>query len=94
MERKLQLDRATLAVALADHVEKLLSEAIAERESASLVVSGGTTPKPFFEALRDRELDWSRVTIVLADERWVPQQFMRVRFAHKWIKDAHVVGFS
>jgi len=74
MQRNLQLDRATLASALADHVATLLREAITERGSASLVVPGGSTPKPLFEALRGHELDWSRVTVVPTDERWVPPE--------------------
>lgn len=40
---------------------------------ALLVVSGGSTPKPLFAALRDKPLDWSRVDITLADERWVSE---------------------
>ncbi len=40
-------------------------------EIASLVVSGGSTPKPFFEHLSRRVLAWDRVRITLADERWV-----------------------
>ena len=37
------------------------------------MVSGGSTPKPLFEALRKTDLDWSKVTVTLADERWVPE---------------------
>jgi 6-phosphogluconolactonase len=35
-------------------------------------VSGGSTPKRFFEALSGRDLDWSKVTVTLVDERFVP----------------------
>jgi 6-phosphogluconolactonase len=45
---------------------------VEERSEARLVVSGGSTPLPFFERLRRRRLPWERVTITLADERWVP----------------------
>lgn len=38
----------------------------------SMVVSGGSTPGPCFEYLSTESLDWSRVTIVPSDERWVP----------------------
>mgnify|MGYP001823629503 CR=1 FL=1 len=40
--------------------------------NASLVVSGGSTPGPCFARLSNKPLDWSRVTVVPSDERWVP----------------------
>lgn len=66
-------DAAELATTLADDVLAALAGAIAAQGSATLVVSGGSTPKPLFERLaKDRALDWSAVTILLADERVVP----------------------
>ncbi len=34
-------------------------------------MSGGSTPKPLFQALCGRHIPWSKVTLTLADERWV-----------------------
>jgi 6-phosphogluconolactonase len=48
-----------------------LGAAITARGLASLVVSGGKSPIKLFELLRTESLDWSRVCIALADERWV-----------------------
>ena len=48
-----------------------LNAAIAARGLASLVVSGGKSPIKLFELLRAESLDWSRVCVALADERWV-----------------------
>ncbi|MFC7293679.1 6-phosphogluconolactonase [Marinobacter aromaticivorans] len=56
---------------LADAVAGFLMDRLKEAPRASLVVSGGSTPLPFFKALSTRELDWSRVDVLLADERWV-----------------------
>ena len=39
---------------------------------ASLVVSGGSTPGPCFDQLSLVQLDWSRVTVLPSDERYVP----------------------
>ena len=61
------------AVALADAVAKHLSERLLIAPRASLVVSGGSTPLPFFEALREKPLDWARIDVLLADERWVSE---------------------
>ena len=38
---------------------------------ATLSVPGGTTPGPVFDALSETDLDWSRVAVLLNDERWV-----------------------
>lgn len=61
------------AVALADAVANHLAERLLIAPRASLVVSGGSTPLPFFEALREKPLDWARIDVLLADERWVPE---------------------
>ncbi len=63
---------AELAGKLADKVAETLSAAVATRGSASIAVSGGSTPKAFFQALSSRTIDWAKVTITLVDERFVP----------------------
>src|SRR5271166_1249229 len=64
-------DIGALARALAAEIALSLAAAIAARGLASLVVSGGKSPLKLFELLREEPLDWSRVCIALADERWV-----------------------
>lgn len=64
-------DADRLAARLADQVRDWLAQALALRGRASLAVSGGSTPVAFFRALSCTELDWSRVAVTLADERWV-----------------------
>lgn len=66
-------DPKAAAEQLADRVAGQLITALETADRASLAVSGGSTPKPFFEALRTRALPWARVDITLADERWVPE---------------------
>ncbi len=60
-----------LARALAAEVASRLRLALAARPSASLGVSGGRTPQALFMQLAAEPLDWSRVQLTLADERWV-----------------------
>ncbi|WP_331373330.1 6-phosphogluconolactonase [Sinorhizobium chiapasense] len=62
---------AVLAEGLADAVSAKLAAAIEARGAASIAVSGGSTPKAFFQALSQRELDWTKVTVTLVDERFV-----------------------
>jgi 6-phosphogluconolactonase len=67
-------DVESLSQQLAAQIAKSLNAAIDTRGSASLVVSGGRTPVRLFEILRSQNLDWARVRIALADERWVDPQ--------------------
>ncbi|WP_262492531.1 6-phosphogluconolactonase [Marinobacter sp. AL4B] len=60
-----------IAEILAERVAEYLRLRLAEAPEATLVVSGGSTPLPFFRALRDKPLEWARIKIALADERWV-----------------------
>lgn len=63
---------ALQAEGLARDVAERLRTAIAARGEATLVVSGGRSPVAFFHSLAAQPLDWSKVVISLADERWVP----------------------
>ena len=54
-----------------------LRTALQERDSASLALSGGNTPKAFMRALSAQSLDWARVVVTLVDERWVPEDHAR-----------------
>ena len=61
------------ASALAERIANRLRDALTERGRAVLAVSGGSTPKPFFEKLSREVLDWANVQITLVDERWVSE---------------------
>jgi 6-phosphogluconolactonase len=71
LQRREFPDGAALAAAFAAWTSALLQQGIDERGEALLIVSGGTTPKRFFAALAASAIDWTRVTITLADERCV-----------------------
>jgi len=54
--------------------EKIISDletAILKNGKATLLVSGGNTPKPLFEKLSKIEMSWDKVIVGLCDERWV-----------------------
>jgi len=62
---------SVLDVALVENVVQALTADLNLRGMATLVVSGGRTPKGFFQLLSQQALNWEKVTITLADERWV-----------------------
>src|SRR3984957_7345234 len=69
VQRYADIDTSSRALAL--QIAANLGLALGARGLASLVVSGGRSPVRLFEILRTQPLDWGRVCIALADERWV-----------------------
>lgn len=74
LQQTLFENKDALNQGFADTIVKILSDAISQNGHASLIVSGGSTPLPLFQQLSQRDLEWSKVTITLADERWVDNQ--------------------
>lgn len=66
-------DRDFLHLRLADVIASELGDFIRRDGRATLSVPGGTTPGPVFDILSGVDLDWGLVSIVLNDERWVPE---------------------
>jgi 6-phosphogluconolactonase len=94
-------DPHALATALAGEIGTDLSEAIAVRNVASLVVSGGRTPIKFFQTLREEPLAWEHVWVTLADERWVDtsssdsnERLVREHLLQGRAQAAHFVGLK
>ena len=65
--------RGSLSSALATDVANALQHHVMSKGKACLAVSGGTTPKLFFETLSRIDIPWSKITITLVDERQVPE---------------------
>jgi len=66
-------ERGELDQIFAEQVTQILAQAIETKGKASIAVSGGSTPKGFFQALSQQTLAWDKVTVTLADERWVDE---------------------
>ncbi|CAN5399310.1 6-phosphogluconolactonase [soil metagenome] len=66
-------DTAAMNASMADAIEHRLAAAIASRGEALLAVSGGKSPIGWFERLSSADLDWSKVSVLLVDERWVDE---------------------
>lgn len=70
-------DSEMLAIDLANVLAGELKAALDHQERALFVVPGGSTPGPIFDDLCDADLDWSRVDVLLSDERWLPEVHVR-----------------
>ncbi len=70
------IESKLFAGAVADEIVQILSEAIEERGSASLVLAGGSTPAAVYRSLglppRVEQIQWGALRVYLGDERWVP----------------------
>jgi 6-phosphogluconolactonase len=62
-----------LADAIAARLAGCIDDALHARGRAMLALAGGRTPFPAYRRLAERPLDWSRVTLLPTDERWVPR---------------------
>lgn len=94
-------DGEALARSAAAWVADQLAVALVARGGATLVVSGGSTPAAMFEQLANAKLDWGRITIFLADDRWLPHshadsnaRLVREKLLQGPARSAHFVCFA
>ena len=69
-----------------------LEKAILEKGKASLLVSGGSTPKALFKKLSSFDIAWEKVKIALCDERWIASNNKDSN--EKLVRDSLLVGFA
>jgi len=60
-----------LASDLCQCIGEILTEAIRKKGRASMAVSGGSTPIRLFKELSLLSIDWTKIDLTLADDRWV-----------------------
>ncbi|HAU68395.1 MAG: 6-phosphogluconolactonase [Arenicella sp.] len=60
-----------LALDLADELINRFRVISDQHQNPFAAFSGGSTPKPLFEALSAQDFDWSQALLTLVDERWV-----------------------
>lgn len=70
----------TMGKAAADFVQKKLTEAIDRKGSANLILATGASQFKFLEALKERDIDWKKITVFHLDE-------------YKDISDTHPASF-
>lgn len=86
------------SAAAAAEIERALRTAIAQRGRAVFVGTGGRTPAAVYERLRNADLDWSRVTVTLSDDRCVgpdaPESNARLVQQHLLLGEAAAARFE
>jgi len=61
----------SLASDLCQCIGEILTEAIRKKGRASMAVSGGSTPISLFKEFSLLSIDWTKIDLTLADDRWV-----------------------
>ncbi|MFC4349435.1 6-phosphogluconolactonase [Kordiimonas lipolytica] len=86
---------------LAEACCEALMRGIRKRGTASWAVSGGSTPKPLFDAMSQAEIDWENIQVALVDERWVDlghprsnEAFMRAALQKGHAAEAMYIGMK
>lgn len=71
------LDCDLMYIDVASHLAGELETALSHSDRVSFAVPGGSTPGPVFDELCAADIDWSRVDVLLTDERQVPPDHER-----------------
>lgn len=95
------LDQIRLVAKLATTITDLLQKGIEANGTASLAVSGGSTPVSLFQKLSSIDIPWEKVHIALVDERWVEateddsnEKLVRMHLLQNNAKDAAFTGMK
>lgn len=73
MNRKVEVlpDQAALIQRSLDLILSKIEAAIQERGLFTITLSGGSTPKPLYEAIATKQLPWDKIHVFWGDERYV-----------------------
>ena len=77
MELVTYADSEMMMIEIAQRLAGELRQALQAADTASIAVPGGTTPGPIYDSLCAADLAWDRVSVLLTDERWVPEESPR-----------------
>lgn len=65
-------DQSALVGRALDLILSKIDTAIKERGRFTIALSGGSTPKPLYEAIANQKLPWDKIHVFWGDERYVP----------------------
>ncbi|MEM7563720.1 MAG: 6-phosphogluconolactonase [Pseudomonadota bacterium] len=71
MKEKLFDDREAMTNSLFNDLSEIIEQACREKDRLSIMLSGGSTPRPLYQKLSQANLCWNKIQLGLVDERWV-----------------------
>lgn len=88
-----------LLIALGESWLSKTQEALSSSNQVAWLLSGGSTPQPFYDWLSNQDLPWNRIHIFLVDDRCVPstdglsnERMIRHAFHRCWLEGASLHG--
>lgn len=69
---EVQSDVSVLVQRAAELVIAHINQTLSQAERFTMVLAGGSTPKPLYEYLATQDLPWSQIHVFWGDERYVP----------------------
>jgi 6-phosphogluconolactonase len=74
MNKKVEVlpDQSALVGRALELILSKIDIAIKERGRFTIALSGGSTPKPLYEAIANQKLPWDKIHVFWGDERYVP----------------------
>lgn len=74
MQRTVEVlsDKSALIQRSLELILAKLHTAVAERGVFTIALSGGSTPRPLYEAVAQQDLPWDKIHVFWGDERYVP----------------------
>lgn len=88
-----------LLMALGESWLTKTQDALISSSNVAWLLSGGSTPQPFYEWLANQDLPWNRIHVFLVDDRCVPptdtlsnQRMVQLAFQRCWLEGAHFHG--
>ncbi len=74
MSKKIEVltDKSALVTRALELILSRIETAIQQRGQFTIALSGGSTPKPLYEAIAQQKLPWDKIHVFWGDERYVP----------------------
>ncbi|GMG86525.1 6-phosphogluconolactonase [Biformimicrobium ophioploci] len=101
VDEKFFSSREEMFSRLTDHCAEALQGGVNQRGVATLLASGGSSPRPLYQALSKRPLAWDRINVALVDERWVEadselsnERFISENLIQHEAASAHLMGMK
>jgi 6-phosphogluconolactonase len=74
MQKSIEIltDKTALIARALELILDRIQSTLAENDRVTIALSGGSTPKPLYEAIASQNLPWDKIHIFWGDERYVP----------------------
>ena len=69
---RISFSKSQFVYAAANYIARQFEDVLKQKEHINVALSGGTSPLPVYEKLREFSIEWERIRFYLVDEREAP----------------------